>query len=452
MAAERFPPMRPVHPLRACLIAVPFGLLLVVLAIRPQVSANVWSRCMAIESMVERGTQAVDGSPLLRRHGSSDVVRFGGRFYSDKPPMFAALGAVVYLPVVILGYPLGGDYAQFVVANLALVAALSGAGAALAVVGLRLLLQLTALPKWAADLSALGGGLGTLLLSYGVTLNNHTLAAGLLTLAFALVASEGATPARSRARGRRRFLAGGLAGLAATIDLPSGGVMLAALAVWLMSRGRPFPVPYALGAAGPLLLHALLQSAVTGSPLPAEMYPEAFHYPGSYWLTEQGRWTERGPRWRFGLEMLVGPQGWLTVTPVLVIGLAALARVSARRDDPLAPHARVVGGAVLILLAYYVWGVRRTDFAGHSFGTRHLLAVTPLVYFFAVVALDRSRGRLLTVAFALLFVVGLIYAFLGALEPWKRIENRKDPTLRVLQRFVLSPRSTFLRVGGRAAP
>ena len=62
MAAEGFPPMRPVHPLRPWLIAAPFGVLLVVLAIRPQVSANVWSRCMAIESMVERGTQAVDGS------------------------------------------------------------------------------------------------------------------------------------------------------------------------------------------------------------------------------------------------------------------------------------------------------------------------------------------------------------------------------------------------------
>ena len=79
---------------------------------------------------------------------------------------------------------------------------------ALAVVGIRSLLQLTTLPKWVADLLALGGGAGTLLLSYSVTFNNHTLAAGLITVAYATTVFEG--PKR-----RHQVLAGLFAGLAA---------------------------------------------------------------------------------------------------------------------------------------------------------------------------------------------------------------------------------------------
>ncbi len=355
--------------------------------------------------------------------------------------MLSALGAAVYLPLAASGYRLSGSFDQFRLANLVLVTALAGAGSALAVGAMRALLQVTTLRPWLADLAALGGGVSTLLLTYGVTFNNHALAAGTVTAALALVLLE--NPTRPRSLTRRRFGAGLLAGLAATMDLPMGCAMLAALGVWLMVRARSVPWAYLLGAAGPLLLHVVLQSQVTGSPLPAEMYPDAFNYPGSYWLSDQGRWVEHGPRWRFGLEFLVGPQGWLTVTPALVFGLIGLAWAALRRGDPLRPAAWVIGGVLAVVVAYYVWGVRRTDFAGHSFGTRHLLAITPLVYVFAIVALDRLRCWPVSLLFALLMGVGLVYAFAGMREPWKRIENRRDPAVRLLQRFVVYPRSTF---------
>jgi hypothetical protein len=194
-----------------------------------------------------------------------------------------------------------------------------------------------------------------------------------------------------------------------------------------------------------LLLHATLQARVTGSFLPVEMYPEAIAYPGSYWTTEAGRWQETRPRWQFGLELLVGPQGWLTVTPALGFGVLGLMLVGARRSDPLRPAAEVVAGVVIVLGLYYTWGVRRTDFSGQSFGTRHLLPITPLCYFFAVVALDRLRSRRATVVFAILCAVGLVYSVAGMNDPWSRIERRPDVALRVLQRFVLYPWSSYAR-------
>src|SRR6185437_11008047 len=105
---------------------------------------------------------------------------------------------------------------------------------------------------------------------------------------------------------RSRFVVGLMASLAATIDLPVGCVMLAGLGLLLAARARSVPWSFVAGAVGPLLLHAWLQSKVTGTPLPVEMYPEAFNYPGSYWTTAAGAWKEPGPRWRFGLELLVG--------------------------------------------------------------------------------------------------------------------------------------------------
>src|SRR5439155_18505551 len=142
----------------------------------------------------------------------------------------------------------------------------------------------------------------SLLLTYGVTFNNHSVAAGLATYALARVALE--DPAGRVARGR--LLTGLLAGLAAVIDIPGTGTLLGALMVWLALRSRAVPWSFLAGAAGPLLAHAGLQTLVTGSPWPAESTPALFEYQGSYWASEAGKWTEIGPRWQFGLEMVFG--------------------------------------------------------------------------------------------------------------------------------------------------
>jgi hypothetical protein len=175
------------------------------------------------------------------------------------------------------------------------------------------------------------------------------------------------------------------------------------------------------------------------------MTPQAFDYAGSYWTTEAGRFRETVPRWAWGLELLVGPQGWLTVTPALAFGLLGIALIACRRSDPLRPAAWTAGAVTAVLIAYYTWGVRRTDFAGLSFGTRHLLAVSPIVFFFAVAGLDRLRNRWANVAFALVLVVGIVYAWAGMIDPWSRIERRPDVALRVLQRGVLYPWSSYNR-------
>ncbi len=85
----------PVHPARPWILGATYFVAVAVAALAPRHSGNVFSRYMTIESIVERGTLAIEDSPLLERSGSPDLVKFGSHLYSDKPPVLSALGALV---------------------------------------------------------------------------------------------------------------------------------------------------------------------------------------------------------------------------------------------------------------------------------------------------------------------------------------------------------------------
>jgi hypothetical protein len=404
-------------------------------------SGNVMSRYVTIEAIIEKGTLAVERTPMItmRITRPVDLVRFGDHYYSDKPPVLAALATPIYGGLVLVGVRFTSGGGAIFLVNLAITWLTVGVASAMALVWLRRLLQAVPIAPAVADLLTLGFGFGTQLLTYAVTFNNHSVAAALILGAMALTLLERPGPGAAG----NRFRGGLLTGFAAVIDLPAGCLMLAGLGSIQAMRARWVPWAFALGAVGPLLLHGWLQSRVTGTPLPVEMYPEAFNYPGSFWQTPDGTFQEYGPRWGFGLELLIGPPGWLTLTPVLIFGLVGLAMVLRRRGDPLRPMAAVVAGSLVVLVVYYTWIVRRTDFAGQSFGTRHLLAITPAVYFFAVEALARLRGRAAPLLFAALMGIGIFYAYHGEKDPWARIEEREtvEPSLKAAQRFVIYPYS-----------
>ena len=435
--------IRPVGARRPILLGTLYFAALVPLTYIPKVADNVLSRYMTIEAIVEHGTLAVDRTELFRRSRPVDLVRFGDRHYSDKPPVLAALASPIYAVQVLAGMHFLPPYPDFFLANLAITGLVVGLSSAMTLVWFRQLLQTVPLRPIVADGLTLTFGFGSPLLTYAVTFNNHGVAAGAITgaLAFTVLERRG-----SKAK-RDRFLAGLLAGLAAVIDLPAGCLTLAGLGLVQAIRAGSIPRAYALGAAGPLMVHCWLQSRVTGSPLPAELYPEAFVYPGSFWATPAGTYHEIGARHWFAVELLIGPSGWLTVTPALAFGLAGLAMTLTRRGDPLRPVAGVVLGSLVVLVAYYAFAVRRTDFAGQSFGTRHLLAITPAVAWFEAASLGRLRGWWAPTLFVALSAVGGLYAYHGVWEPWSRVEDRArvEPTLRVAQWFAFDPYTRMRR-------
>lgn len=254
-----------------------------------------------------------------------------------------------------------------------------------------------------------------------------------------------AGPDRSPRRRGRAALVGFAAAFAATIDLPAGALWWATLGAWLAWEDRRAILPFAIGSFAPIALHTALQWPITGSPLPVEFYPEGFEYPGSYWSTEAGTFREQGSRSWFLLELLVGPQGWLTVTPLLLLAPVGWALGWRSGGRPRVFAAATIG-TTAILLAYYAFGVRRTDFSGLSYGTRHLLAITPVVGFWSVYgAFGSRRRRWLVPGLVVLWMVGLVYAYQGMRDPWSRIERRGEPSIRILQKLVPYPHSSYRR-------
>jgi hypothetical protein len=423
---------------RALAVGGVFWAALATLSWVPKHSGNVWSRYMTIESIVERGELTIDRSPA--RTWTPDIMKAAGHYYSEKPPVLSVLSSLVYLPLYFSGWRLTRSAEDFRVVNWVMVTTVVGSTSCLTIAALRRLLQAAPLPALAADALALLFGFGSLLLTYGVTFNNHTVAAAAIMSALALTTFEPLGPAS-----RRRFLVGLLAALALVVDIPAGGAMFVALFAWLCARSRRLPWSFLAGSVGPLLLHSVVQTAISGSPLPAEMQFDLIAFPGSYWASREGRWTEPGPRWQFALELLLGPQGWLTVTPALAFGVVGLVRSAFRRDDPLRPLALVVGSVLLVMVGYYVWGVRRTDYAGQSFGVRHLLAISPAVYLFAVVLLARLQSRVAWLAFGFLLAAGMVFSMAGMLDPWSRVDRRDDSGLAIVKRLTLYRFSTYRR-------
>jgi hypothetical protein len=434
--------LRPIPRWRAALLALAYALILVPLARTPHLSGNVFSRYMTVESIVERHTLRIDGSPLRAMSGSPDVVLVKGHWYSDKPPVLSALAAAIYAPLVATDHRFHRSPIEFGLVNWVLVLTFSAFWSAVAVFGVRRMLQAADLPLWVSDLAALAFGLGSPLLTWAVTFNNHSVAAGLL-MASGLLALE------ADRRGSTVYAAGAgfLASLAATIDLPAGALWTALVGLALASRFRRWnlPVAFALGTLAPIAFHVVLQMRITGSPLPVELTPEVFDYEGSYWRTPEGRWVEPGPRWRWGIEFWFGPNGWITVLPSLAVGLYGLVRTVVRRGDPLRPAAVVVGTSVVVLSLFYTFGVRRTDFAGWSFGARHMLAITPPVWAFAVIAASQSRRGWLWAVLVPLLLVGALYAWVGQRDPWSRVERRPDPELRWVRPLTLDRQTQYQR-------
>lgn len=114
------------HPASAWVLA---SVALVVAAIGARPYAGGWndgSRLAAVESLIDRGTLAIDESvfcgtpqrlieaghlpyfaddPALIPFGTKDKLFIRGQFHSDKPPFVSILMAGAYQPLLSLGVP-----------------------------------------------------------------------------------------------------------------------------------------------------------------------------------------------------------------------------------------------------------------------------------------------------------------------------------------------------------
>ncbi len=374
----------------------------------PDVSGNPASRFATVESLVERGTWAIDDSTFAR--GTVDKVTVDGRTYSSKPPLFPLAGAAAYgawhatTGLTFSSAPI----ASRTVVRLALV---------VAPFALFLLALWRFLREWMRDERARVWlfstvALASYLFGYASKLNNHAPAAFLVFAAFVLAWSA----AHRDASWRTHALAGLACGVAIALDL-GAAPSAAAIGVYLLCASpRRALLAFAPAALPPLVASSVIVEHITGSPLPIYLQHHLYHAPGSYWLAPASYDALREPTLVYLFHMTLGHHGWLAMAPVLVfapLGVRAL-WTGGRRAEALVL-------AVPAAFTFTFYALYTHNYGGSCGGMRWLVVTAPL-WFLAVGrwlddAIARPGPRRAYVACA---IVGAVHALAMVWDPWTR--------------------------------
>jgi hypothetical protein len=445
------------HRWHARILALGVFVLLAVLTHGSIQGHNDHARFAGVESLVLHGTIHLhESSSALRieeRNGSRtyalcDMMRVEGKFYSSKPPVLTIALAGLAILLGWLGVPFQAGVDSGL--HIYLLTLLPVGGATAAAFYLFRRRAGRHLPPFRADLLTLATLGGTLLLTYSVTMNHHTITAALVLSAFLMLgmdkpplkAGAGDADAGDECPSARRIAAAGFcAALATLIDCGVGfifSITFAGYILWRRRSLRPL-LFYAVGGLAPLLLHCIVQYRTFGTILPVQWIEGASDYPLSYWRQMAGADAFRIPRARYWLLTLVSMRGLLLLSPILLIGLAALVRDLTgwrRGESGRTAAAASVAVGVLFLIVYYGF-VAGTNFGGSCYGFRWYIGFTPLLALYALRGYEQWRGsRRFRWEFAALALFSLFYAFAGMAQPWTLMEDQPAAAVRAL---------TFLR-------
>lgn len=424
---------------------------------------NDGSRLAAVESLIDRGTLAIDDSvfcgapqrlfdsghlpytpdvPGLNQVGTRDKLFIRGQFHSDKPPLVSVLMAGMYEPLMWLGAPSPGERPDTFTWIMTLLT--SGLGYAVAVgcmwsLGGRLNLE----PRWRAIWLA-SFALATFAPAYTRHVNAHMMQLGVIA-AMCLLLSSWVAPASSRCSFRsilaskechpdsgtgedagathtrtewRSLLGlGTMAGFGFNLDFGSGPPLVAAafLAVAWRTR-RVWPVAAFTAAALPWIAAGLgLNYAIGGVLLPLNMYPEFLDWPGSpFSATNMTGLLRHGPldQFLYAAAMWFGKHGFLNHNlPVLLLLTAGWAAM------------RRAGSVELVALlgwcgvSWFAYAFLSNNMGGGCCSIRWFVPfLAPAYWLLAIVLRDQPERRH---AFVVLSIGGFVLAaIMWAVGPW----------------------------------
>jgi hypothetical protein len=278
-----------------------------------------------------------------------DKAFYNGHYYTDKAPGLSFMGLPVYAAAAML-QPLDrrGLWIGYPVYLLS--AALAAFPGALMALMVRRLIRRMRGSDVEATLVAATLALGTLALPFSTMLFSHQMAAFIGFAAF-FILTMGQSRRLSRAQ---RFLgAGGLAGIATVVEYPMV-LIAAALAVYaLVISGRRGFALYMAGGLPAAVALMLYNTTTFGHPLAL-----SYLYETNLWaqIHQQGVLGIGLPQWSTFLEVILGPRGLFTLSPVLLLSLyglgAAIRDRGTRREGILAMI--LVGAYILITAGYRV--------------------------------------------------------------------------------------------------
>jgi hypothetical protein len=352
------------------------------------------SRYSTVESVLERGTFAIDDSFF----STPDKSERNGHFYSDKPPLltFCAIAWGRVLKCFGVRY-LDGDYYRAVYLTGVLVFILSCLTGWFFYLGLR---KRPRIPETYRVAMSVLSVVSTLVLSYAVTLNNQTLcAASMMGLILLLERCEETGMTHLRA-----FMSGVLTGLIFNLEFVIGGVLGIAVFIFVLNSIAPRRIEnalmYAAGGGLMILSEAGMNMVAYGSPLPL------------YLFTFKPSITEKNYI-SYAFNMLFGFEGFFLYMPALLFAGFACASERMRRDRVFV-YMMVSTAATMFLYA-----VCTSDYCGWCYGFRYLIPFAPVLLYYIAIWFGRSRPRLKRwKVFRVALLWGAVFSVVGVMNPW----------------------------------
>ena len=331
-----------------------FLLLLTALMTKDEVTmaGNESSRIGAVQALAERGSFALDNS-IFR---TVDHIVVDGQCYSDKPLFQMMVGAVMYKAVAVLtGISFKTHYFfSIYITNLLCVGLLNVILFLIFFWRLDRDVEASLASKLFLSASLI---LSTLLLSYGVSINNHTPSA---LVSFILAAQLMSYPPKESAL--RAFLVGVTAGILVNLEIPIGGLfgIGSFLAVWIFSTEKKVVklFAYSIGGILPMALMGVVNYSVFG-----QFAPQYIGRGGTFQL---GFFYDRTPG--YFLDILFCGRGFFSYMPAMLMTLPVLFANRFFRKNGM--ELLILSTTAAVVLFY---GLCTNEYGGWAYGFRYLI-------------------------------------------------------------------------------
>jgi hypothetical protein len=415
-------PRRPtalLQPARVTALVAGVALLLAAVGARPWAGGwNDGSRLAAVDSLLERGTFAIDDSvfckpaaavergyppypdhlPVLQLAGTQDKMFIDGHFHSDKPPVVSLVMAFLYRQGGGAWLPSPSQRPDVFCRVLTWLTSLSAF--AVSLFCLHRLGKLIGLPGWTHALWLGSFALATFALCYTRHVNNHILQLGVVSAWCLLAVLMGRDAEAGRTRWPLLLGLGTLLGLGYNIDLGSGPLFFVfgfALVVW--RTRRPAPVLVVLLAAAPWLVacHAL-NLAIGGVLGPINAVPAYFDWPGCPFNAKNmtGVWrNDPLQRGVYALALLFGKHGLLVHNLPLLLAIPALAARPWRGREH---RPELLAGLGWCAAGWLMYTALSNNYGGACCSVRWFVPFLAPLFFLLALYLKQQPGRWLDLA------------------------------------------------------
>jgi MFS family permease len=358
-------------------------------------AGNESSRYAQIEALVDYHQTNIDES---KYNWTIDRVTLNEKDYSNKPPSLSIIGSGIYFILKnIFGLTFEKNESLTIYLLTLLIIGLSTSWlASKFYTSLEIHKNIQRNIRVLATLTL---ATGTILTSFSVTFNNHTVAAALIFAAFCDVMAK------------KSFRAGIWISLAICIDVVPGALFIPVFALMLYyERGRSGLFKYFSAVLIGGILFVSLNMLIAGHPLPPKLIPGGIDHSSQYESVVQH--VPLPKNWLYPLQCLFGWHGFFTVSPVLIIGAIGLVLAAIKREPFKRRNTIFVGSAVFIMLLGYASFVG--SLGGWSYGIRYLIPIMPILLFFIPVMLKNMRIPI----FICVLVLSTLFALIGMYNPW----------------------------------